>query len=809
MNNISKIKIEYDLNGGKIPFIDDPDLKKKHMPFFFSNFDIYFNSHLLINNNHYIRYKLTDDFELKEKKGSAHRAFKISFLNNLVDQNIVINDNIQIPFHVCLIQNKFNIIKKLYQNITSKYINIIKPGLINQTELDLIKETFKKVFILHRDTSDFISIASKPNILHKFAFANKFRELLNIIFKYDIDVTDDILSCEILKCFNSPQAYNNLSDIVEMTKEYANLTTNKEQMESGLEKMSRRYEDFLIRDVDYKPINSYLQKDIEEIKNLIKFNRLLKRLEDNNLFLGLNIGLAELFYCCYIGVRLYNPKLSIGHLSNKILPINQYNLLSNILNKSYDELRDISVVNKETNISYIVFKYNDQLPNYHSYGSTTLKSRDVSFPDCVENTLLQLIKTHCWNSDSKKFDPDYLPINSNPKLIEFINGLTIDNDNAVEIKSAFGEIVSNIPSLIHIYKNRWGYEIVSDIENFISITNYLFGIESNTETFSSKLFESRKNPNIIQIILNGNTVEYKFRNGGVNFFINKGHSSHSITQPTNDFYDNYNYINLIKFLTSNYSFISSIKLNIYKFISGLNRDKKQIVNINELLLDSNIYFLNNVIEDPQNSFDITDILYLNKKFFDHLKLLSIEDFDQVLLKSKFIIDTLHTFGSHYLNLLPNTISELKKDKHAKYIEYMQIILECLSRNPDFLTKPYYFPQQLGIPSLEYTDLKSKRNLLFALITNYYYSPYDPVQINKLKTFILDPIFNIIKQDNLVISNILLTPSTNCNNLLDLIHDPKIATYFGDYFNSKYDNNLFRCIEINKFFDVSNNVSMTY
>ena len=694
-------------------------------------------------------------------------------------------------FHSCLIQNKFNIIKKFYQNITSKYINIIKPNLISESEFKIIIDIFNKVFILNKTTSDFIGIAAKSHILHKFAFGNKFRELLDIVFKYDIDISNDILSCEIIRCFESTQSYINLSDIVEITNEYTKLSKSTDQTLTALERMSRRYEDSFITNSNYKELSYYLENDIKDIKQLITFNKLLKRMEDNNLFQELNISLVELFYCCYIGIRLYNPKLSIGYLSDKILPINQFNFIANILNKSYQEIISITVNNKHTDINYNIYKYISILPNYHPYGMTILTNNKGSFADCVENTLLQLIKTHCWDSNLHKFNSKYLPRKSNNKLIKFINLLTIENDNTQEIKSMFGEIVSNISGLSYIYKNYNSYEIESNINNFIFILNYLFGLNSNSDTLSRDLFNSEKNPQITEITLNENIIEYKFSYNSVNFFINKGHSSHSISQTVDVMYDNYMYIKLIKFFTSNYSFMVLINFNMYRFISMLNRDKKPIVNFIELCLDQNLYFLHNSITDTGGTYDVADLIYRNKKFIDHLKLLTIEDYDQVIFKSEFISRTINSFTTDDIKLL-----QISKDttKLTRYNEFFPIILECLKRNHDLLTGPYYFPK------LTPNDQKTKRNLIFSIITDIYSDNCGTIgtigttEIDKIKLFILNPLFDIIKNNNLLTSSIFLSQSFRDNTLYDYIHSPIITNLFGDYFNDKYDVTLFRCID---------------
>lgn len=810
-----KIFIDYGWNGtgGKIPILpiqnQDENIKVKNNPIIFSNANIYLNNHIIINNNNPDqRFNLNDDFIFEPKVGSDNINFEISLLPNLVNENIIIGKKL-IPFHACLIQNKFDIIKKLYQNLTSKYITIIadlkkNKELISTNDIKLISNIFTKTFVLNTNNDDYIGIAAKPNILHKFAFANKFKELLNIIFTNDYLTTnkklkneeilkyDDKLSCEILKCFKSNQAYVNLSDLFEITNEYANLSKKDIETDTKLGNMSLKYNESNLLNKDYKSIQDHLKKDIHDIKQLIKFNRIIKEMEDNELFSDMGIGLAELFYCCYIGVRLYNPKLNIGYLSNKILPINQFNFLSNLLGKSHEEIIKITPDNL-FDVSYVIYKFSDIIPSYHTYGITqvNIDDTDYQFADCVENTLLQLIKTHCWNSEKKLFDPNYLPVTSIPKLIAFINELNIDNDNTPIMKNKFGAIVSNIRKLDFIYKNRWNYEISSDINNFILILNYLFGLESNTETVASNLMQSRKNPQIIDIVLNGNTIEYKLLNVTINFFINKGHSSHSVTNSKTN-YNEYKYINLIKFFTSNYSLVSVFRLNIYRFVSLLNPDKKQFVNFNQLLLDTQLYFLNNIIEDQCNSFDLCDIIYLNgKKFFPYLNLLTKEDFDTVLFKSNFISDTITYFISNdYILQLPK---DFTKKVEGKFKDYFPIILDCLKRNINYLIKPNYFSHtHIGI-----TDI-SKKNLIYLIVYKIYQAVYSPNDILKITHYILDPLFNLIKDDKLSLCTLFLTSSDNNNTLYDLINDDNIKKKMGNYFNDKYDAKFFESVPILKF-----------
>ncbi len=804
-----KIYIDYSWNGfgGKIPTLplenQDEDIKVKTNPIIFSNANIYFNNQIIINNNNLgQKFNLNDDFVFEPKVGPYYNNFEIGLLANLVNENIIIGKK-KIPFHACLIQNKFNIIKKLYQNLTSKYIRIIANSnkeIISGNDIDFIRNIFTKTFIINRNNDDYIGIASKSNILHKFAFANKFKELLNIIYKYE-DLTpetlvtcDEILSEDILKCFKSNQAYINLSDLVKITDEFTELSKKDMETDTKLSDMSLKHNQSILSTSDYKTLKEHLKNDIYNIKQFIKFNRLIKLMERKELFSDVGIGLAELFYCCYIGERLYNPRLRIGYLSNKILPINQFNFLSNLLDKSYEEIIQITPFDS-SDISYVIYKFSDAIPFYHAYGTTqvTINGSDYPFADCVENTLLQLIKTHCWNSERKIFDSNYLPVGSIPQLVDFINRLTIENDNSKEIKNEFGSIVSNIEGLSFIYRSRLNYEIKSDISNFIFILNYLFGLRSKADTLSSDLMRSRKNPQINNITLNGNTIEYTLLNVSINFFIKTGHSSHSVTNSKTN-YENYKYINLAKFFTSNYSLISLFRFNIYRFISLMNPNKKKFVNINQLLIDKDLYFLNtnNQNYSVQASFDLTDIIYTNgKKFFQHLDLLTQEDYDMVLFNSNFIkIITSNFMTGEYLQTLP---IDFTQKVEGKFKEYFPKMLDYLKRNINYLMEPNYFAYDF----IGNTD-KSKKNLIYLIIHKIYETHYNSDHILKITHYIIDPLFNLIKKDKLSLCTFYLTPSDHDNTLFDLINDDNIKKKMGNYFDDKYDAKFFESVKILKF-----------
>lgn len=801
-----KIYIKYDWQGigGRIPFIDDSNDINKYMPILFSNFNIYLNSHLIIDNNSPIKHNLNNNYEFESKTNIDYCKFDINILGNLVNEDIIIN-NITIPFHLCLIHENFSIIKKFYQNITSKYIN---NSLFTLEEIETISKTFKKVFNLNRDNNDYVGLINKPHLLHKFTFANKLKELLNIIFRYDIDDIDidKKLSCEIIKCFDSEQAYINLSDIVEITKIYTSIHKDRKEKKKKqiINDNALLYKSYVDIKKDFRNINYYLCEDIKEIKNFIIFNKLLKRMDDNKLFYGLGIGLSEIFYCCYIGIRLYNPILTIGYLSGRILPINQYNLLSNIFNKTYDDIIKIKM-SDTSNINFVIFNKikNDETPIYHKMHQTFYK--EIAYPDCVENTLLQLVKTHCWNGTN--FDITKLPNSTIPELKCFIMKLTPGNDNSQDIKNEFGYIVSNIKNIE--YKNKQEkYEIISNINNFIKIVNYLFGLSSTKETFINNLIKNNNNGNIKNIILNkNNTITYIFNTIKINFFIKKFHSCHNLFNEIN--LSSYCFYNIIVFFTSNYENLYTNNFNMYRFISKTRKQNELYVNFNELYLDNKLYFLNkedSTVDSTEDSTDsklqdLSDLLYNNmKKFKPYLDHLSQHDFNKLLIDSNYLIRTINIF------LSDSILDTLKKDKHSKYfLENFPIILNCLKSNLKYLVELTFFPDSLTCKELEDFDPTIKRNLLFSIMTEAYYRRFtlSDENIKKVIDFILDPILCLIRDDNELIYKIFLTPISNNNTLYDLINDPIIKDTFKDYFEKfirKYE--LFRCIQYKPFININ-------
>jgi hypothetical protein len=781
-----KIYINYEQwngTGGRIPYIENPDIKKKVFPIFYSDVNIYSNSHQIVNNkNPTQKFNLNNQFVFEPKETVDKKEFDLEDLNHLLNEEIVINENKKIPFHILLVHNRFSIIKKFYQNVTSKYLRLLHPKLFTEGEIFHVKKIFNKYFVLHRVSNDLISVSAFPNILNKFCFGNKLKELLNILFSPDLNATDEVLKQEILKCFPDQQAYINLSDFIASSGEIIKIP--KEGTERTRESIDKEFNDKLqkmnndiIAIKDYKLIDTYIQNDIVEIKKLLEFNCILNKMQSNDLFTDFKIGLDELFYCCYIGCRLFKPKLTVGHISNNIFPINQYNLISNLINKNFDEIqqiisdskKDISdykdkiakiekklIKSKEKyaiyltemkvendnrfalgqsdlkilmykkpdytlpdieikNKKYFLYEYFKTLPRYDNYSATIYihKGNEMSYPNCVENTLLQMIKTHCWNSEEKKFDSALLPVTSNGKLIKFINELTPDNNDSTYIKTLFGNLVSNVEKLRHVYGNDSTYEIESNTSNYIDVLNYLFGTEVTFDNFN-RIFETiNKSPNINKIYIQLNSdvdtevpqevdnsnndfftrdtkeiikppsatplesvIIYECNEAKVNFLINQGHSSHNTTKNTQTaiveetarnkkIFEEYYYNKLICFFSQNYSFLRDNDVKISKLFSSKD---KHYINCVELLFDFNLIS--------------AEHLNREKYTFTYLKLISeknCSDYLKIINKLNFI---------HFLIieciLQSNYIQNIVGKDTKAFDNYMALILEHLVIDKEYI-----------------------------------------------------------------------------------------------------------------------------
>ena len=158
-----------------------------------------------------------------------------------------------------------------------------------------------------------INSVFNANILNKYIFINKFRELLEILYS---DITDDDeLKNQINKLYvGGDGVFVNISDTMNLYNNVINKTDYNK-----LDKKS--YFDIYI--------NNEI-KLIKELKNFIKYCDIIDNTQKCTNCLGIKTSL--IFFASFIGAHF--DKLSISKITNSSYPINIDNLIYNILQKN-------------------------------------------------------------------------------------------------------------------------------------------------------------------------------------------------------------------------------------------------------------------------------------------------------------------------------------------------------------------------------------------------------------------------------------------------------------------------------------------
>ena len=815
MTKLTKIKIEYDILGGKIPIISSENtLRKQIFPIVYSDNNIYYKNNIIINNQGAESYNLTDDFVFEKiiDSESETRIITTKNLVYLVNEHIVINAANIIPFHACLIDNNFNIITKFYKLIISKYID---RSIVLNEEIKFIDTIFKKYINLHNKTFQFIGLSARYNLLNKIIFANKLKEFLSFIYPLSDNVSDELDKEQIKKSYlnlfgpqeTQLQNFINMSDLCYMFKKYTEISKSKlisshqvllpkEEIECEIDKLMNNFNNFTISNVN--SFEFYFDQDYLEIVELIKFNKILNKID--TIITQFNIKLSHLFYACIIGHRLYHPSLSIGHLSSKLYPINVNSFIENLIGHPaiLDSAIDLNPIKQ-------IYSNSTLIPIYHPYGQSTFidiedSSKEYNFPDCVENTLLQLIKTLCWNPDNKKFNSDLLPSTTIQSLKTFINSLNDSNDNTKAIKNNFTSIVSNITELKTIYKNINKYEIESDLDNVVKLLFYLLGRKISTDYEKLiKLLKKKpsksdifRNKIIENIIIENKTIVLKLSDISIIFSFTPGHATHFVLSDDQAQFDSYIYRDLIVSLTSNYSFLTSISFNIHHYIKLMYKpvdleldarthSVKLYVNINELLLDSNLYFIDIINKGDLNYIDFYDIIINEPNFINYIKKLDKSDQLKLYYYTKFIVNTIFM-----LDIYP------KLD--IKILQLFRIIIDLID-DKNILIYHYNIDSD--------GDENIKRNIIYFLMTYFYkFCIYNSINIDNDIVYcniidkIIDPLMNKIT-NKLTFNQIFFTKSKS-NNFYDLV--AILPNRYQKYFCKFLDKKIILNISINKFIE---------
>jgi hypothetical protein len=609
-------------------------------------------------------------YEIKELDKDNLDIKKIK-MKKIREITIIIKElDVKINSINCENQFKMDIDKKISDIINFKFIvnnDTYDKNVKNEVvkKFNLFQNIYKKYFNIDSDNDICIGISVKPNILNKYIFINKFRELLEIL--YSESKTEDEIKTQILKLYDGCDAFINICDMMNLYQKTINTTDSITDCQ--IDKYSRDINNGT-NDTKFK---FYIKNEIKlimELKEFIKHCDIIDNTDGLNNFLKIKTSI--IFFASFIGAHF--NKLTIPKLDNYLFPTNIDNIISNLLNINNDELNSkyielddktnieekskiefininkskildiesnisanneklkvlyrtikpltqddltltqddfinqIKEINEEINSKYT--KYDlfiiDYLPKVFKYDNATFENN--KFPDCVENTLLHFVRAIIWDPYKQNYNYDFLPDESKKELKEFVKNLKIGNENTPEIKNEFNNIIQNKDMFRGFYRksdNGINYEILSNISNFKTFLKYLFNIEFDDKSMY-------KNPNISNIYENNSKIYIEYCDISCMYVFNiyDGHSkvTKNITNP--NILINYAYINLIYLLSSDYINHEITKFNIYeKYIKNYSdKDEKLPFYLLFLMLDKDIY--SNI--GPYQELYRRDPIYFNK-----------------------------------------------------------------------------------------------------------------------------------------------------------------------------------------------------
>jgi ankyrin repeat protein len=547
------------LKGGEIPQIDC-DL----LPFEKKDINIIYQGQFILQNNEDLdkNYLLNSEYQFEKTNLKIRKPlFNISDLSMLANLSVQLGSEF-IPFHVGSLQFNFNIIIGLLQYLESKIKGKKKFFLYIKEKIFNIKVDKK---LNDNDIYIFVDITKNNTILNCFSFFNKLHELLNYLLLNDYD----------------EQIFNSLFPNIENIKDFYNI-----------------YSEFYYKKDKKEAIIEYLQlgndKFYDDIIKLKKFIINCNSIDKNiNFKLMFGISLINLILINWIYLRIFRTKLVIGSFSANLYPISTINFFENIFQMNeeniYCYIEQQKQLNKKNEINTLLLK-KIEVPIV-PYGQSTYNGN--SFPNCVENTILQLLKILAWNDN--KYFIELLPTGISENIKNIIRRINVEplKKETNKIMDDFVILLSNIPNIEY---NKGNHDIVSNIGNIGKVLNYVLNnvnptsksITNYNQEIFNKINEQSKTYNLIQ---KNNIIIIKKNSFEINIIINNGHAS--IEDKINDIYkfiNTYKYINML--YTFNYSKDDSINFNqnFKNFCKKQNKDIqyfiiKKIINIQNINLD--------------------------------------------------------------------------------------------------------------------------------------------------------------------------------------------------------------------------------
>jgi hypothetical protein len=774
MNNQIDYKIKYNkyklkyINmknqlAGKIPTIP---VNISVLPMETLNANFYYETGPILVKSEQIKNKflLKSDFTFEEINDANGQKFleeiKLSNLPQLANKSITkLSSALQkeIKFYMFFFQTNGNIFFKLFNHIRDNLS--IENKFVFDDFITSRDFPYNMKYDKDKDIVSYIKLSGSINLFSKYLFANKFCELISILYdpKYEnFEYKDQInkqqnydksrkqigkgthtdFKNDILKMFGllnnnsneeqSKQSFINFCDMMNVYNFYTKIDMNKikltvkqENPENiDIKKFESVNDNFKIHynlNVDpsinknISDFNNYIKS---EINSIIKFRQFIKIVDEaefvpkfQEIF---NIKPSLLILLSYIGLRFKEPKLSIGEISNSILPINITNIIFNLFGFDHNNQTDIDkyqfnyydqIANEdinESNIDFVIWNFLNTKIKIDNNGSQS-KYNNINFPDCVESGILQFIKVCAYNLTENKFDVNMLPNTMEQdlrnfiiKYLEKINPEEFDNNKEgiydQDIREKFNNLIQNRQDFINdnseIYKSYFGsikYEIKPQFAKYI--IKKLLGIEKLDEI-------CKYNKNIINFEEYDNLITIMFLTDLFKFEITPNIHLNVISEGESTFLDinflNFNYNMLLSFLSSN---VVLLKHRYCYYYHDKNLDISTINYINDFLI-KNIFYNNHLYKKIKHK-----VLTIKKILSDIYQ----KNHSDTNILSLY-------FNSKYYNekYLPEIIVYIIHN----YISYDSILIKITNK-----------------PSINYTILNSNKENILTLYLKEIFSRY--------------------------------------------------------------------------------------
>lgn len=794
--------------GGKIPTLVNKNYKIRNKDIDINEYLNYllpllynYNKQNIVNNNQLIYssenntyYEYDKNFTLFQKSKinkkcvvdekflESHWIFKIFKINIFESENIMEQKLLNVPIYYGYLQ-RFKILETIHDiiNINTKY------NKIGQYQLKLLES----LFIFNKNTKIFININVKNNIIDKYIFINKFNLFLKMIlfrdnksnfFNKKTSTKKDLLSIfenknktifekakflindykknkELLYCTNlsTNNEYNiifnkivhidqilksiyeiinlnNLIDIYEMLTavyDYNGVKNNETSTKNIIKKV--------------KKINCTKDYDhfYEEIYNLFEFSTIL---ESFNNYLGLGVNLDSILVLIYYKIRSIDFKVIEVHKMNA-LPVNSY-ISFNSLNYT---TRNI-LPNEESLVQKLIL--NNSFPVFFNYCQINIES-GISFSNCVENSILQLVKLLFWNFENKQYDINninFFKDNVFTKFVKEYNVFTLENNYSVNYN--FALLISKLPDIQYIKNNM--YEVKSEINNIIKIVYYLLGTSEHQESATNifdmieKINKNINKENYDFRFIEPNILELNMDNYIIKLFSEDGHCYLEAKNDDNLEFNFYEHVDTFLFKVVNIyskseSIIKSLQLTpLYNLLTI--RDNKIVSLIDNLEIFYYFINTNNILNYEKhilllinNSNDKKELVislidYLQS--FYKIEISSIEN-NKIIIFLVFIISRIiqHINHEHKLSITRNKLNKILF-KTLKCFLYNKDIDDIKINN--FYLLNYYIYYNRTYTTFDFVNLLATEKAINVDISQsplFYYITNKEINIDILKKIV--------------------------------------------------------------------------